>query len=384
MKGTAGRWMGAKTRGSEAQATYDPESPSARMDTRTPVNPCRPERGICHDLLFPDHSRRPYYIVAPEWTRYSAGVKVLHLLCHLLNLRGQSAFVVSSGVNPDLVTPVLSEKVVQSHYREQRTPIVVYPETLAGTPLRAGCVVRYLLNYPGLLGGPSEFSPQELQIWYAESMREEWGGSDIVLSIPTSDSDLFRPPQPGSSRRGSCFYAGKFKRHSGESLSPITKDSIEIPGPRLDNHSDGEEGCPTPAEIAALFQRSEVFYCYEASALVLEAVLCGCPAVLIPSKFFDRPFCIHQLGWTGVAWGDSREAFEEARRTVGQAREKYDQWVQAAFCQLDEFIERTQQKARETAYDEKVLLVNPYVPHRRLTLVRRCKQVAKAFLGRER
>ena len=37
--------------------------------------------------------RHPYYIVAPGWTRTSAGIRVLHRLCHALNEAGERAFV---------------------------------------------------------------------------------------------------------------------------------------------------------------------------------------------------------------------------------------------------------------------------------------------------
>ena len=37
--------------------------------------------------------RRPYYIEAPPYRRTSAGIKVLHLLCHALNRIGEDAYV---------------------------------------------------------------------------------------------------------------------------------------------------------------------------------------------------------------------------------------------------------------------------------------------------
>ena len=327
------------------------------------------------DVLCLGRERRPYYIVAPAYTRYSAGVKVLHRLCHLLNVQGQSAFLVTCGVNPDLVTPVLNDPIVDAHYRQKRTPIVVYPERLAGNPLHGRCVARYLLNYPGLLGGPRAFEASDLLVWYTENMKKDCQCDGPVLSISAVDAEVFIPPPEGTRREGSCFYAGKFRRRSGEELSPITQNSVEIP-----SGGDEEE---SQDELAALFQRSEVFYCYEASSLAVEAVLCGCPTVLLPSRFFSKPV-IDPMNWTGVAWGNSPEEVERARRTVGQARERYELWQQQTLDQLEGFVEWTQRKARQTAYVEKIRLVDPYASRRsvRRRFERGCRNAWRALLGR--
>jgi hypothetical protein len=257
-------------------------------------------------------------------------------------------------VNPDLVTPVLNEQIVEQHFQNQRTPIIVYPEVVHGNPLAGKCVVRYVLNVPGLLGGPSEFPPEDFLIWYHEGYRQAVAGNGPILSIPSTDARFFRLPPPGTERHGSCFYAGKFKEHSGEQLSDVTRNSIEIlrSGP----------GIQTQEQILALFQRSEVFYCYEASALVLEAVLCGCPAVLLPNKHMDKLINCGPLGNAGVAWGTSPEEWEHAKGTVGDMPARYEHWVEQAFDQLNEFIALSQKKAAQTDYPEKIHLANPFAP----------------------
>ncbi len=45
-------------------------------------------------LLLPSR-RNPYYIVAPEYTRHSAGIKVLHMLCNALNRAGERAYLIT-------------------------------------------------------------------------------------------------------------------------------------------------------------------------------------------------------------------------------------------------------------------------------------------------
>ena len=106
--------------------------------------------------------RRPYYIETPPYRRSSAGIRVMHMLCHVLNRLGEEAYVFTSEVNPDLNTPTVTEDVVRRHLQAGREPIVVYPEIVSGNPRRAKSVVRYVLNVPGLIGGDKTFADTEL------------------------------------------------------------------------------------------------------------------------------------------------------------------------------------------------------------------------------
>jgi hypothetical protein len=49
--------------------------------------------------LFPTPGA-PYYIVSPPYTEKSAGVKVLHMLCHALNVSGQRAYMIIMNTPP--------------------------------------------------------------------------------------------------------------------------------------------------------------------------------------------------------------------------------------------------------------------------------------------
>lgn len=78
-------------------------------------------------------SPRPYYIVAPAYRHNSAGIRVMHMLCHLLNRCGQDAYLYSSTTNPMWHTPLLTNELRQQHEQAGRQPIVVYPEVVSGT-----------------------------------------------------------------------------------------------------------------------------------------------------------------------------------------------------------------------------------------------------------
>lgn len=301
-------------------------------------------------MIFPQTDRHPFYIVAPPYTRLSAGVRVMHLLCHALNASGERAFIVTEKTDPTLLTPLLTDETIEAHYRKRLAPIAVYPETLAGNALNAPVVVRYVLNFPGLLGGDRAYPRGEICFGYSPELLSEQDASyrDNVLFLPVSDPAIFYPPQHDVVRRGSCFYAGKYKYFHGGKLLPITRNAVEIHGPR------GSGPPQSSQEIADLFRRSEMFYCYENSSLATEAVLCGCPVVMLPNEFFTRRIAVDILGTDGIAWGDSPAEVERARRTVHRFRERYLALSAEFWSQLDRFISFTQSAARRTTYSEKV------------------------------
>ena len=87
---------------------------------------------------------------------------MLHELCSLLNQLGYEAYVDTPVTSGSLWTPRLTQEVKIAHYLAGKTPVVVYPEVVAGTPKGFGLPVRYVLNYPGLLGGDKSYPPEQL------------------------------------------------------------------------------------------------------------------------------------------------------------------------------------------------------------------------------
>lgn len=305
------------------------------------------------DMIYPD-PRHPYYIVAPPYTHTSAGVRVLHLLCHSLNRKGQTAYVMiypslpwRVPTTPDLLTPLLTPRVIESHFQRGLAPIVVYPEIVSGNPFNAPCVVRYVLNFPGLLGGEVKYAPDELSFGYSQVLAKAAGAGDRVLFLPATDTRIFYPPPAGSKRQGSCYFASKYKG-AGGALFDVTKDSIEIKRHTKDAQST--------QEVAELLRRSEVFYTYENTALATEAVLCGCPAVFLPNPHLTDIIAAKELGPEGFAWGAAPEDVARAKATVAEGAANYLKAYDAYWRDLDRFIALTQKHAEGRRYSQSVLL----------------------------
>lgn len=294
----------------------------------------------------------PYYIAALPYTRFSAGVKVLHLLCHNLNQRGHSASILplnSSSIlrredfcNPELLTPLLTPEIALRHFKNKRTPIIIYPEIISSNPFGSACVVRYILNYPGLLGGDKIFDQSELCFSYSKVLAQYTNSPENILFIPASDERIFHPPESDIKRSGSCFYASKYQNAHKRKLFEITKDSLEI--------TSGLPNSQSPEEIAEIFRRSEFFYTYENTALAIEATLCGCPAIFLPNDYLKSIIASEELGTDGIAWGTDPQEIARAKESVKGAFRNYQKSIEKFSVDLDLFIIKTQNHAKDKNY----------------------------------
>ncbi|MFT7098322.1 MAG: hypothetical protein ACJAS6_000174 [Rickettsiales bacterium] len=293
----------------------------------------------------------PYYIVAPSFTKNSAGVLALHLLCHHLNMKGYPSFITGFGecnykTKPGLITPILDEEIITSHNENKKNPIVIYPDIAKGNPLNANNIVRYLLNYAGLLGGDSSFSQNDMIFSYTKRIAQQAGfDNHQILFMPISNTDIFYPPKDNKARKGSCFYASKYKSFHKGKLFDITKDSVEI--------TRDLPNSQTTQEVADLLRKSEIFYTYEDSSLITEAILCGCPVVLIKNEFFDgETLAKHELGIGGCSKDVDPKNIEYAKQTISLAQEQFIKSVDNFWAQLDNFIKITQDHFLKSSFEE--------------------------------
>jgi hypothetical protein len=323
--------------------------------------------------------RSPYYILAPRYIRTSAGVRVLFKLADLLNKRGCSAFVFlrpdfdpNSGSSPSDVAPFLNHKIADYHFRCGLTPIVIYPEVIEVDKFSPPMRVRYVLNYEGHLNQGMGGKGDDFILAYSDRIATEikTDAPKSVLFIPVSDPSFFCPPPSGEHRSGGVFYAAKYKYRFGGKTFPLTDGMPEITRDRPDSQ--------TPEQIRALFQAAEYFYCYEDTALAIEATLCGCPTVFLPNDHFKGPLGAKELAGLGFAVGTSPDQLAHAKATVAAAREHYLKTLDDLGPQVDAFIEATQKLAAGRPYTQpfaKGYLRPPGLLQRALSLSRFMRDV---------
>ena len=274
-------------------------------------------------------SRPGYLIVAPPYVSSSAGIHGMYRWCHELNLRGYPCYIVGSDrTNPEMNAPLIGWSDARNLCRHGF--IAIYPETVSGNPLHAHNVVRWVANRPGLLGGDEVYDDSELVFYHAEQyvpyIRNRITGK---FHIPTIDESLFFCEDDDRSKRTlECSYVGKSQWKDGlfdpNKVFQITR------------------GMPPKQELGKLLRASRVLYNFDnSSILTYEAILCGCPVVIIPDGTQTRAdYERSELGMDGIAWGI--EELDRVRVDVPGLRRRYKRVKREFVRQLDNFIAITQ------------------------------------------
>ena len=298
----------------------------------------------------------PYYIVAPDFHEASGGVRAMHYLCHQLNQAGCEAYMYNQGVSQLLDTPPITPEILAHHQLAGVEPVVIYPEVVAGNPLKARHVVRYLLNHPGFLTK----TPLDKLGWHTRDLVYTHGW-DIVppgwhanlLQVPLLDTSTYYN-RGDEQRSGSLVWFSRFLNAGGQPL-PLTADSTEI---------SFRVPLRTPAQLAELYRGAEVLYTYEHSTACFEALLCGCPVVYLPNPLFLSAPVHSYLGDDGVAWGNDPAQLEKARATVANVGRKYQQTIDEFQGELQDFIAHTQGLVQSRMAAQYALRQLPDVTHR--------------------
>ena len=109
---------------------------------------------------------KPYFVYTFPWDNSSAGNIVLHKLADALSKRF-----------PDFVYTLSPDSRVEAKHLSKcnvhpKDCIAVYPEVFGGNPFNCGTIVRYLLNIPGIFGGPKCFAREEIQFAFSNFLIE--------------------------------------------------------------------------------------------------------------------------------------------------------------------------------------------------------------------
>jgi hypothetical protein len=233
---------------------------------------------------------RKFVIFSGGFDEYIGGVIALHRLCDLLNRQGYKAYLWPERrplFNP--VEPLGSAWRMFRFIKRRRnrryttrpgfeTPIarpsdlheaiVVYPEVIAGNPLRAKHVVRWLLHKPGFHTGKAEYGPDDRFFFCQKAFddpRLNPDGDNLLQTVLVRD-DIYQQVNFGE-RRGTCYLIRKGK---GREIAHDLSDSILV-----DDLSH--------AQLAEVFNRVQTCISYDMyTNYSLFAALCGCTSVVVP------------------------------------------------------------------------------------------------------
>jgi hypothetical protein len=212
------------------------------------------------------HGKKPDIVVwAPDYTHSSGGIRALFRLCHLINLAGGNASMHtatklhSTWNAPRRDTPLTDQT------------ILIVPEIVFVDP-SAKRVVRWVLNKPGLLGGPATYGPNEMVFYYAPLWRDaaQAATTEILtdereLDVFTTEPELFFNDR-SRPRCYDCVYIGKgepiYRRLQTIGMRNALVISRDWPQSRI--------------ETAALLRGCRRLYSFDANTIiVVEAIICG-------------------------------------------------------------------------------------------------------------
>jgi hypothetical protein len=245
-------------------------------------------------------------IHAPDYTYLHSGIRCLHVLCHRLNRLGVGSAVTCRIVDPGLETPRFVPRRIFGQPDALDQSMVIYPEIVAGNPLRAKRVVRYLLNRPGFFTGvgTEAYGAGDYFLHFAEEFRPA-GLRSRLLRLPLVDTDIFRPPSSPSVRHGFLVYSDRYRPDVAQFpawAAPLTVVS---------------HGAPRdPPTLADLYRSSQALIVGERTLAIAEALHCDCPVVMLPHAAFHYAPLAEFFGGHGLCIGFDRASLARAGESV--------------------------------------------------------------------
>jgi hypothetical protein len=235
------------------------------------------------------------YVYAPAIKRNKAGVSVLHRFAHALREEGINCWIIShsfSSFKEDKLIE-LNWKEYRNHRKRKLIPIVVYPESIPRNILRATDCFWYLLAMPGdllsdnyvLKGNPRTFA-------FSANLAKVWQSTGPVVHLPTIDFDELDEIVSTSKEKTPLIYGGKYLDLLGGKI-PTELNSIEVLERRVSRSLDRKAFLE---KIAG----ASVLYCFENTAVALEAIMLGTHVVFIKNTKFKEFILLDEFGGVGV------------------------------------------------------------------------------------
>jgi len=245
--------------------------------------------------------RITYLVYAPEYVHWSAGIKILYKLHDAIKETGREVYLLNHGRSP-LKQKWKTSRLISRLNREKETRIFVaiYTESVIGNPLKVKNRIRWILNYPGLLGGPTEFE-QDYILTYSHNIAKKMmrpGGempdSLFIAALSVNEITNLTPISEKLSRKPyELLYAQKYRALGGVPLHSL-ESTIEIT--RFDGKAQSRQ------ETLELVRGARALHVYENSTIITEAQLCEVPVFCHRNEYFDELIAENEVGTEGTSW----------------------------------------------------------------------------------
>jgi hypothetical protein len=258
------------------------------------------------------------------------GLKVLHKLCHLLNERGEDAYLIPLDFNqPFGVYENYNTKMVTQEVLDNLDDvIVIYPESWYGNYLNAKNVVRWMIGFPSEVH-INTWNDNDLWFWYLPFyITEKYNKhKDNMLYIGEQHRDIFY--NRNLDRIGSCWTLRKAQDYIKPEQYIHPKDSTFIP-----YHAAGDL-----ASLSNVFNSKDIFYCYDNYTYIsIQSLMCDTDTIIIPhNKTKEEFFNGYELN-KYLAYGI--EDLPRAKSIRNEFNDHLNKIEQDTLKQLDNFIDK--------------------------------------------
>lgn len=216
-----------------------------------------------------------YLIFGMDWNPNSGGITVLHKLANELSKLNEDTYIVSNKTSDKYDTKTVS--VRDSYLLSENIDdcVVIYPEVTLSNVLNTKNVVRWVLYYPGINGGPTQYDESEHVFLFDKVYGiNTYYENNPILNIFESKTEYFY--DMGLKRNGDCFLLRKgVYVHNRENI---------LNGFYIDNVVNTENSDEILLEI---FNKYERFISYDSNSYYsVIAAMCGCTSIVIedPNK----------------------------------------------------------------------------------------------------
>jgi len=279
-------------------------------------------------------------IYAPKWRENAAGIKVLYLLCDLLNLNGVHAEIVPISIRKgkkirDLKINYISETWKERKNHSNSNTYVIYSETILGNPLKSTNVIRYYMKYPGLLTEKLCTQVSEVALPYSQNIYNDLEAKkylNILQPVFISTIDLSEIQFSEVKEEFVAVYASKYRRLYGSPFLQIGDlPKVEIYGRGIRKQSR--------KETLSIISRSKALISFENSAIVTEAILSRTPVFLADNELTRNPIASFELGEDAVRPISEFGKFQFEEKEFTEAQRKFQDSICKSHDQILRLVE---------------------------------------------
>lgn len=224
-------------------------------------------------------------------TRESGGLKALYGLASTLRGLGEDAYIAPWDLS---IPPLIESKLLINgipaaapNSIDLEQDIIIYPEIIAGNPLGARNIVRWILCTPGKIGADtsSSWGEQDLRMYWSDftsTSHQMLGQDEIMFTLELEERWLGGEPREA---RHDAYFLTRKAHHFHPSVQRLhPEDAIHL-----------DAVCKVTDDYLARYKKGRLLVCYDPYSFhATLSALAGCLAVVYPLPGVSRGDWVRQ------------------------------------------------------------------------------------------